>query len=69
MKLSNRVYDILKTCCTVVIPAVSVLYATLSEIWGLPLATQICGTLAGIAVFIGALIGLSSKKYWEEEGE
>lgn len=73
MKLSNKTYDILKFLCTILIPAVSSLYFGLSKIWGFPYGAEITGTLALIATFIGALIGVSSANYYaeleDEDGE
>ena len=59
MKLPDRVYDWLKWICLICLPAVSVLYFTLSKIWGLPYGAEIPATINAIAVFIGALIGIS----------
>jgi len=63
--MSEKVYDILKALCTVILPAIGALYVGLSSIWNLPYATEIAGTLAAICTFIGAIIGIDSKKYWE----
>ena len=60
MKLSNSVYDVLKFLCTILLPACGTLYFALARIWNLPLAEEIVGTLSAIAVFIGAIIGISS---------
>ena len=65
-KLSNSVYDVLKFLCTILLPALGTLYFALSKIWGLPLAEEIVGTLSAIAVFIGAVIGISSVQYNKE---
>ena len=59
MKLPNRVYDCLKWICLIALPALSVLYFTLAKIWGLPFEAEIPATINAIAVFIGALIGIS----------
>jgi len=64
MKLPNKIYDVLKFLCTIFLPACGTLYFTLSKVWGnLPYAEEIVGTLSAIAVFIGALIGISSLNY------
>lgn len=68
-KLSNRVYDCLKFLCTILLPAIGTLYFALSQIWGLPLAEEIVGTLSAIAVFIGAVIGISSVQYNKENDD
>ena len=67
IKLSNSVYDFLKFLCTILLPACGTLYFALSKIWGLPLAEEIVGTLSAIAVFIGAIIGISSMQYAKQE--
>lgn len=59
MKLNDKVYDVLKWIALVVLPALSVFYATIAGIWGLPYATQIPLTIDAIDVFLGALIGIS----------
>ena len=63
IKLSNTVYDVLKFLCTILLPACGTLYFALSKIWDLPLSEQIVGTLSAVAVFIGAIIGISSMTY------
>ena len=67
MKLDNKVYDILKWIALVVLPALSVFYATIAGIWGLPYATQIPLTIDAVDVFIGALIGISHITIKKEE--
>ncbi len=66
MKMSNQVYDILKFLCTILLPALGTLYFALAQIWNLPYAEQIVGTLAAIATFIGVLIGVSSYNYHKD---
>ena len=67
IKLSNSVYDFLKFLCTILLPACGTLSFALSTIWGLPLAEELVGTLSAIAVFIGAIIGISSMQYAKEK--
>lgn len=61
MKLPDKVYDILKWVCLIVLPACGTLYFALSGIWGFPYGEQIVGTLTAIDTFLGALIGVSAK--------
>ena len=68
-KLSNSVYDALKFLCTILLPSCGALYFALSKIWGLPYAEEVVGTLAAIATFIGALIGISSAQYNKENDD
>ena len=63
MKLSDRVYKILKWACLVALPATSVLYAQLGAAWGFPYIDEICRTFAAVELFIGALIGVSTVAY------
>ena len=63
MKLSNRMYDIIKWCVIIVLPALSALYVGLGGIWGWPYIEQVAGTISCITVFLGALLGISSASY------
>lgn len=64
--LDNRVYDILKWIALVFLPACAALYFGLSEIWGLPYGKEIVGTITVVDTFLGALLGISTKKYNKE---
>lgn len=62
--IPNKVYDILKRICLVVIPAINVLITTLNALWHWELPIEaITGTLSAIALFIGTLLGISTAKY------
>lgn len=63
MKISNRVYDILKFIAQVVLPALGTLYFSLASIWGFPYGEQIVGTISAIDLFLGALLGISTMQY------
>ena len=60
MKMSNKVYDILKYITQIVIPALATLYFALAGIWGFPYGEQIVGTLTAIDTFLGVILGISS---------
>lgn len=64
---TNKVYDVLKFICTTVLPALAALYAALAGFWGFPYPEAICGTISAVALFIGALIGISSYQYNKRE--
>lgn len=68
MIFSNKVYDVLKYISLVVLPAIATLYLTLSNIWGLPYGTEIAATITAVDTLLGALLGISSQKYKEQEG-
>ena len=63
MKLSNRMYDILKWIAQILLPAIGTLYFALAQIWGFPYAEQIVGTLTAIDCFLGAILGISTAMY------
>ena len=69
MKLSNETYDVLAFIGRVVLPALSVLYATLGEIWGLPYTKEIPLTITAIDLFLNTLLGISANTYYKEQAE
>jgi hypothetical protein len=66
MKISNKVYDVLKWIALIVLPAIGTLYFALSGIWGLPYGEEIVGTIVAIETFLGALLGISTAQYHKE---
>lgn len=63
MKLSNKVYDILKFTAQIVLPAAGTLYFTLASIWGLPYGEEIVGTITAVDVALGAVLQISTHNY------
>lgn len=59
MILSDKIYTVLKWVALIALPACAVLYFTLAKIWGLPYGAEITATINAVALFIGALIGVS----------
>lgn len=66
--LNNKVYDILKWIVIIVLPALSALYLSLSQLWGFPYGEQIVGTIAAIDAFLGTIIGVSTIRYNKNRG-
>ena len=66
--MDNRLYDILAIIGRLIIPAIATLYFSLSQIWGLPMGEQICGTLAALTVFINTILRIEYNR-WEDEQE
>ena len=66
MKMTNKVYDVLKYIAQIVLPALGTLYFALAKIWNLPYGTEICGTLAALDAFLGALLQISTNQYNKE---
>ena len=63
MKMTNKVYDILKWIAQYFLPAIGTLYFALAVIWGLPYGEQIVGTITAVDTFLGILLGISSAQY------
>ena len=63
MKMSNKVYDVLKYIAQIALPALGTLYFALSGIWGLPYGEQVVGTIAAVDTFLGTLLKISSAQY------
>lgn len=59
MILPDKVYNFLKWLCLIAMPALSVLIAVIFKVWEIPYSIQITTTINALAVFIGALIGVS----------
>ena len=68
MKLSDKAYDIIKWLSLVFFNAVGVLYKTLAAVWNLPYGEEVLTTCAAIALFLGALIGVSTAQYNKDGG-
>ena len=68
MKLSNKVYDVLKWIAMYLLPAVGTLYFALSGIWGFPCGEQVVGTITAADTFLGVILGISTATYNKREG-
>ena len=63
MKLSNKVYDVLKWIAMYLLPAAGTLYFALSGIWCLPYGEEVVGTITAVDTFLGVILGISSVTY------
>lgn len=63
MKMSNKVYDVLKWIAMYLLPALGTLYFTIAGIWGFPYGEEIVGTITAVDTFLGILLGISSAQY------
>jgi len=66
MKMSNKVYDILKDCALIYFPAAATLYFTLASVWSWPYAGEVVATTTAICTFMGACLKISSVQYNKE---
>jgi Putative phage holin Dp-1 len=60
---SDSVYEFLTKLVQLGLPAVATLYFGLSEIWGLPAADKVVGSLTLLATFFGVLLQISKSNY------
>lgn len=63
MKINDKLYDILKWVAILLLPALSTLIAVVFKIWGIPYGSEIAQTITAVAVFLGAILGISSIQY------
>lgn len=66
MKISNKMYDILKWLVIIVFPAVGTLYAALSTVWGWPYSEEIVTSITAVDTFLGAVLCISTATYNKE---
>ena len=62
MRLSNRVYDIIKYIQRW-LPLCSTLYVALAAIWGWPYADEISKTLMAVAAFLAGILEIATATY------
>ena len=67
MKMSNKVYDVLKYIALILLPALGTLYFALAKIWGFPYAAEIVGTISAVDAFLGALLKISTDNYNKDQ--
>lgn len=68
MKMSNKVYDVLKYIAQIGLPALATLYFAVAEIWGLPYSAEVIGTITALDAFLGVLLGITTAQY-NKKGE
>jgi hypothetical protein len=61
--LSDRAYNFLKFLAQILLPALGTLYFALAQIWGLPAADEVVGSIVAVDTFLGVLLGISSAQY------
>jgi TRAP-type C4-dicarboxylate transport system permease small subunit len=63
MKLSDKVYDVLKWITMIVIPALATAYVGLAAVWSWPYAAEVSKTATVVVTLLGALLGISTAQY------
>ena len=61
--LPSKLYDILKPVAQVWLPALGAAYFSLAQIWGLPEAEEVVGTITIIDTTLGVILGISTSKF------
>lgn len=66
---SNWVFDALKWCVLVLIPALTTAYVGLAGIWGFPYPDEVAKTSAVVCALLGTLLGISNLQYKLNQGD
>lgn len=66
MLIPDKIYNILKWICLILLPALAFGYGQLADIWNMPMAEQIPKTINLVATIIGILIGVSTYSYKQD---
>lgn len=61
--LGDRSFDFVKKLVQVILPACGALYFGLAQIWGLPEAENVVGTIVVFQTFLGVVLGISTAQY------
>lgn len=64
--MTDKTYDILKRVALIVIPALATFVNAAGMVWGIPYTNEITATITAFGVFLGAVLGVSSKNYEPE---
>ena len=66
MKMSNKVYDVLKYIAQVILPALATFYVAIVGLWDLPYSEAVSGTIMAVDALLGACLMISSNNYKKE---
>ena len=62
-QMNDRTYDLLKWIAQILLPSLATLYFGLAQIWNLPYAEAVIGTISIVDAFLGAILGISTYNY------
>lgn len=65
--MSDKVYNTARALVELALPAAATLYFTLAQIWGLPNAEQVVGSITAFTVFLGVLLRVARSSYNTEK--
>jgi hypothetical protein len=61
--LSDEQYYLLNSLAVIILPALGTLYFAVAQIWKLPAAEQVVGTIVAVDTFLGVLIKVGEQSY------
>lgn len=64
--MTNKTYDALKYVALVIVPALATFANAVGIVWGVPHTNDAAMTITAFGVFLGAILGVSSKNYTPE---
>ena len=67
MKLSNKVYDILKWIALVALPALTTFYGVVGATCGIPHTQEVLTIAVAFDAMLGTLLGISTSNYNKNE--
>jgi len=67
MKMSNKVYDVLKWIAQVFLPAFTTFYGVIATTCGFPYTQEALTIMVAADTFLGALLGISAANYNKED--
>jgi len=65
--LNDKLYDVLKWVAMLFLPALAVLIKTVFTVWQIPYGDEISTSIMALDAFLGAILGISSIGYKNEE--
>lgn len=67
MKIPDKLYEVLKWLSLTAIPALTTLYGVIGTTLNIPYTQQVLMIMPAISTCIGALIGISTAKYYQDQ--
>ena len=61
--MTNKTYDVLKYVALIIVPALATFANAIGVVWGIPHTNDVAMTITAFGVFLGAVLGVSSKNY------
>jgi len=65
--MSDQTFDTLRFIAQVVLPALGTLYFAIAQIWHLPFAEEVVGTIVALDAALGLILGYNRKRYLESD--